>query len=173
MKERLSFETRSDARAGFTLIEIVVGLSVLVVATLALGLSLQAGAIAARELREGQVILGQAQTLVDRLLAVPFGLSTDPDPTSAQIAEVFDPDSEPGTVTLFQLSRSPPGDGGWKFSLADFPVPGEWRVLVDRDLNDNGIEDGELETSQRVFRISVFFENSLVLQTVRAREVSL
>lgn len=158
---------------GFTLIEIVVGLSVLLIATLALGLSLQAGAVAARELREGQIILGQAQSLIDRLIAIPFGLSTDPDPTASQVAEAFDPDRDPGTVTLFQLSRSPPGDDGWRFSLSDFPVVGEWRVLVDRDVNGNGVEDGDLETSQRVFRISVFFNDALILQTVRAREVSL
>jgi prepilin-type N-terminal cleavage/methylation domain-containing protein len=168
---RKGVPTRADG--GFTLIEVVMGISILLIVTMALGLSLQAGALAARELREEQMVLARAQTYVDRVIAQEYGHDYDPDPTAAQLMELLDDDSTPGDVTLLQLSRWPLADGGWRFAPAGFPVEGEWRVTVDRDLNDNGVEDGDLETGERVFRVSVFFDGRLIIRTNRAKEVSL
>lgn len=164
---------RAAVDGGFTLIEVVVAISVLLICTLALGLCLQAGAVVARELREEQVILAQAQSIVDRMLAQDFGQTFDADPTSAQLEEIFDSDPYGGTITLQQLSRWPQTDGGWKFELTSFPVDGEWNVSIDTDLDGNGVVEGELETGGRVLRISVFFNERLILRTNRAKEVTL
>ena len=162
-----------DPGAGFTLIEVILGISVLLICTLALGLSLQAGAVAARELREEQVILSQSQSLLNRIISSEFGHDYDPDPTAAQLEELFDNDLDAGDITLWQLTRWPTADGGWRFSLGDFPVDGEWRVRVDRDLNGNDLEDSDLEAGRRIFRVNIFFNDRLILQTNRSKEVTL
>ena len=166
-------KTRAAVEGGFTLIEVVVAISVLLICTLSLGLCLQAGAVVARELREEQVLLAQAQSIVDRIMAQDFGQTFDADPTVAQLEEIFDPDPYGGTITIQQLSRWPPVDGGWKFELGSFPVDGEWNVSIDTDLDGSGVVDGDLETGGRVFRISVFFNERLILRTNRAKEVTL
>jgi len=173
MKMETGNKSRNSRSSGFTLVEVVLGISVLLICTLALGFSLQAGAVAARQLQEEQVILAQSQTYVDRIVAQEFGQSYDPDPTAAQIEEVFDSDSDPGSASIHQLSRWPAGDSGWKFTLGDFLVEGEWRILVDQDLNGDGTISGDLETGSRVFRICVFFNDRLILQTHRSKEITL
>ena len=80
---------------GFTLIEVMLGVSVLLTCVLALGLSLQAGAFAVRQLREEQILLARAQTLVDRILAQEFGHTYDPAPVANQLEEVLDNDAAP------------------------------------------------------------------------------
>jgi type II secretory pathway pseudopilin PulG len=160
-------------RGGFTLVELVLGMSILVISTLALGLSLQAGAMATRGMREEQVLLAQAETFVDRIVAQGFGHEYDPDPTASQVEEAFDGDADPGDVTLWQLARSPSADDGWKFRLTDFSVAGEWRIRLDQDLNGDGVVSGTLESSKDVFRVRVFFDDRLILETNRAKEVTL
>jgi len=162
-----------EASSGFTLVEVVLGLSILLCCTLALGLSLQAGAVAARGLREEQMLLARAQTFVDRISGQSFGNELEADPTASQIEEIFDGDSEAGNVSLNQLSRYPTIDGGWRFRLTDFPAPGEWKVCVDEDIDGNGFISGDLETGKRIFRVSVFFDDRLILRANRAKEVSL
>ena len=110
-----SNHARFDLQQGFTLVEVMLGVSVLLTCTLALGLSLQAGAFAARQLREEQILLARAQTLVDRMVAQEFGHTYDSDPVAAQLEEILDNDAVPGDITLHQLSRWPEVDGGWKF----------------------------------------------------------
>jgi len=168
-------ETRHAGRpeSGFTLVEIVMAMSILLLCTLALGLSLQGGAAAARGLREDQVVLAQAQTFIDRIASQEFGHDYDPDPTAGQVTEIFDADDDPGDVTIFQLSRWPAADGGWKFQRSDIQLQGEWKVVLDTDLNGDGLVAGDLETGQKVFRISVLFDDRLILRTHGSKEVKL
>ena len=57
--------------------------------------------------------------------------------------------------------------------MTDTPVDGEWMVSVDQDLDGDGLVSGDLESGGRLFRIRVFFDDRLILETNRAKEVAL
>jgi type II secretory pathway pseudopilin PulG len=164
---------RPGRESGFSLIEVMVAIGFLLVSSLVVGLALQAGIRSNRELREAQVLQARAQTWADRIVRQNFGQSFDPDPDAGQVEALFDCASAPGDITIQQLTRYPSADCGWRFTLTDFPVEGEWRVVVDRDLDGDGSVAGGLEEGARVLRIQVFFNDRLVLATSRAKEVTL
>lgn len=166
-------KSRTRRVGGFSLVELMVAIAILLVSALAIGVSLQAGVRVNREIQEAQILQAKAQTFVDRIVRQNFGQTYDPDPTAAQLDEVFDCNTNPGTVTIDQLSRWPAGSGGWRFSLSGFPVEGEWTVQVDRDMNGDGSIAGSLEDGKRIFRIRVLFRDKLILETSRAKEVTL
>jgi hypothetical protein len=143
------------------------------VTTVAVGLALHTGVLTTRELNDSQLIQAQAQTFVDRIVRQNFGMNVDPDPTVDQIDAIFDLDMIPGNVTINQLTRWPAGDGGWRFTMAGFPVQGEWLVTVDQDIDGDHVIAGALETSQEIFAIRILFNNELVLRTCRAKEPTL
>ena len=58
---------------GFTLVEVVFGLSVLLISLVGVGMGLNTGSNVAREIRELEIVQSQAQALVDSMLAQPFG----------------------------------------------------------------------------------------------------
>lgn len=177
--------SRQDSDGGFSLLEVLFAMTFLTLAVVSVGMGVQSAALTTREIQEQLAIQNRAQGFVDGILAAPWGGPADEDPTAGLVSEVFDDDVEIGAVTLHQLSRWPAGDDGWRFTLASFPVTGEWRVQVDNDANDDGqvgavVAEGDplkplydAETEQRVFRIRVFFNERLVLATNRAMEVSL
>jgi prepilin-type N-terminal cleavage/methylation domain-containing protein len=158
---------------GFTLLEVMVAVSFLAVSLLAAGMALQSGILASRELREHQLVQARAQSLVDAVVNLGFGDDSDPDPTVAQLSELLDGDDDFGNITLNQLSRWPPQDGGWLFRLQGIGVRGEWLLSVDRDADGDGAVAGDLEESRQIYRIRIFFNNRLFLQTHYAREVTL
>ncbi len=160
-------------RGGFSLIELMMAIGILLVSSLAVGFALHAGMRTTREIREEQVLQATAQTFIDRIVRQNYGQTYDPDPTGSQVSAIFDAGSPPGDITVQQLTRWPAGDGGWKFTLANYPVVGEWRVVVGQDLDGNGAVSGTLEEGQRVLAIRVFFEGALILETSRAKEVTL
>lgn len=160
------------AEAGFTLLEVVLGLTTLMITVAVIGLGLQTGVSVSREIRDLEIIHAQAQAYMDCMLSQSFGSPSDNDPSGAMVDEIFDGDAETGDVTLHQLSRYPAGDQGWVFSLADFPVTGFWRVQVDQDLDDDGVVSGALESSQDILRLRVFFNELLILATEKATEAT-
>jgi len=157
---------------GTTLLEVVVGLTVVFVSVALVGLGLSTGNRVTRELREHELVQFQAQAFIDYLRAQPFGMTSDPHPNQIQLDEIFDNDAEPGNVTLQQLTRWPAQEGGWVFQLAGFAVDGDWRVQVDADIDDDGTVFGAVEASGKILRIRVFFNEALVLATNRATESS-
>ena len=162
-----------EGRSGFSLVELMLAISVLLVSVLAVGLALQAGMRTTREMREDQVLQATAQSFVNRIVHQNFGQTFDPDPTANQVEAVFDCRQAPGDITVQQLTRWPPADGGWRFTLAGFPVEGQWRVVVDQDLDGDGLVAGAIEEGKRILGIRIFFRDQLVLSTSRSKEVTL
>lgn len=159
--------------AGFSLVEMVIAISFLLVSTVAVGLAMQAGMRTTRELSDAQAVQVTAQSFMDRILRQNFGQSSDPDPTGGQVQAVFDLTGSPGTITLNQLSRWPQAAGGWRFTLADFPVIGQWRVAVSADLDGDGKTTGPIENLNTVFAVRIYFQDQLVLMSSLSKEVSL
>lgn len=158
------------ARGGFTIIEMVMALSFLLVSLVGVGLAIHAGVRTTRELRERQIVQTRAQMYVDRLVRLNFGESSDPEPTRAQLEELFDDDTDLGTVTLMSLTRYPRRDGGWTFERKGFPVPGSWTVQVTQDLDGDGAVGGDLEEDGLLVRITVSFDGEAILTTIRGKE---
>jgi hypothetical protein len=153
--------------SGFTLIEITLSLSTLLVAVVMVALSLQTGFRVAREIRERELVHTQAQAYVDTILRQPFGAAADPMPSSGDVDELFDNDLDAGPVTLMQLRRQP----SWTFTLAQFTVPGEWRIEVNEDLDEDGVVSGSLETGLGALIVRVYFDDELILSTVKSNDV--
>jgi hypothetical protein len=159
---------RSENRAGgFTMIEVVLGLSALLVAIVFVGLGLQTGFRISQDVREDEVVFAFAQGFADRLVAQPYGSDTDPTPRPEDIDELFDTDEICGPVTLKQLAQQP----FWAFSFTGAgAVPGVWRIEVGADLDGDGTISGNLETSGEALLVEVFYEDRLILTTVAAND---
>lgn len=151
------------AAGGFSLVEILMTLAVLAIASLAIATGIGAGHGATRALEADVVVASRAQELLERLVAVPFGTDGDASATGPELTELFDDDDEFGSATLHKLAKFGPA----VFEPADFPVPGSWRVVVDRDLNGDGDTADEDEDRDDLLRLAVFHDERLVAQTIR------
>jgi hypothetical protein len=123
-----------------------------------------------RDLEMRQLLKVRSQTYLNRVMSLNYGKAGDPQPTSAELDELFDDDSDLGSVTLMSLTQTPVGHDGWRFRLADFPVEGQWLVSVNHDLDGDGNVAGGFETSGELVRITVFFEGEALLWTIRGKE---
>ncbi len=155
---------------GFTLLEVMVALAFFIIALLGISSGVMEGVKTTGELQREQIVKGQAQIFINRLMSLNFGQPGDPVPTASQLDELFDDDDVIGAVTLMSLSKAPAEDGGWRFELAGFPVQGQWLVTVTQDLNGDGNVQGVLEEGGQLLRITVAFDGDVILSTVRGRE---
>jgi hypothetical protein len=128
------------------------------------------GLTTTQEILEWQSVRARSQIYLNRVMALNFGEPTDVAPSAPQLDELFDDDTDLGTATLVALSHAPPEDGGWMFQRDDFPVDGEWLVSVTRDINDDGLVEGDLEEGGKLVRIAVSFNGRRVLSTIRGKE---
>ena len=159
----------------------------LTVVSLTVGMSLFVSAQATGEMREDVLLEQRANQLLEVIRSRPFGMSTDSDPTTAALDEIFDFDADAGPITVHQLSRWPLSDDGWIFQLASSELPGTWRIKVDQDLDGDGsvnttppLSNGppadsaeviaRLEYSGSVFSVRVFYDGQAVLATNVAEE---
>ena len=158
------------ARAGgFSLLELMIAVSFLATCLLGVGYAMQIGIRTTREMRERQIVQSWAQVYMDRLISLNFGSMTDPAPTKSQLDTLFSQAGGIAAVTLASLTKSPSGEG-WTFRLQDFPVEGQWAVLVTRDLDGDGSISGDMEENARAVRIAIAFDGWPVLSTIRGRE---
>lgn len=160
---------RGRRMEGFSLLELMIAVSFLATCLLGVGYAMQVGIRTTREMRERQIIQSWAQVYMDRLISLNFGKMTDPAPTKSQLDTLFSQAGGTTAVTLASLTNSPSGDG-WTFRLQDFPVEGQWAVLVTRDVDGDGSISGELEENGLAVRIAISFDGWPVLSTVRGRE---
>ena len=163
---------RSDRKGdqkGFTLVEVVAVLAISVFLLYALHTSL-AASIKSRQLAERTHRLsGLAAEYLSRLRAVPFGQAADPVPTGLQLSELWDDDQDLGSITLHQVSV-PVDQLGHTFTVASNGLIGTWRVKVSKDLDGNGIIDGDRDGRNDIFRIEIYFNDVLQRQTVISAE---
>jgi hypothetical protein len=153
--------------SGFSLIELVLALGLLLVVSASVGLALHSGVRATRELNEMQLVEAQAQTFMDRMMRLNFGEMPPTAPTSGDLDSFFG-EGAIGSLSLAQLSKAP--SGGWKFAVADFPVAGEWRVDVSQDLDGDKSIAGDMETGATVLAMRIYFNDSLILQSCKSKE---
>jgi hypothetical protein len=166
-KARLSRRAESARHGGVTLVEVIITLAFFVVVFLGLSGGVLQGVRASEDIRSRQTVKLQAQTYLNRLMALNFGYATDGAPGSAQLEELFDDDSELGAVTLMSLTHGSSAAGGWKFARPDFPIPGDWLVVVTQDVDESGSVAGPIETSGKLLRITISFNGQRMFSTVR------
>lgn len=165
--------TTSRARAGFTLIEMTITITLMVTIFSALAIGVRAGHVANAEIERRVALALQADDVMDRLFRIDFGQATDGAATAAQLSALFDDDEDLGTCTLTNL-RVYSGAKGYKFSLANFPYPGQFEVRVSSDLNGDGDELDANEGGTDVFRIDVNFvdaagKSERIMECIRTR----
>jgi len=121
-----------------TLFEVTAALTVMTLGAVTVGMGLQSGSLAAREVRDSLRVQAQAQNLLALINTLNIGQVSDPDPKKEQLDELFDGDADPGDISVHQLTRYKATDDGWSFTLAGFEAGGEWTVQADYDLDGDG-----------------------------------
>ena len=153
-------------QGGFSLIEVMLVASMLMTVLTTIGVGLKSGHDANRELQRRAQLTLVCSELLDRLFRLDFGQQGGASATPAQLTELFDADSELGTATLSSL-RTPAGQPGFQFELADFPWGGKFEVRVDADLNGDGDETDTREGRADLLRINVLWDGVLILESMR------
>lgn len=181
--------------AGTSLVDAVVSMGVLVVCAGGLGVSVMSTQKASTEMQRRDMIRAQAYRYIERLLGVPYGVTTDPAATTGQIQDLFDDNaSVPNGVTLMSLRTAVNGEG-WRFGIGGFEAAGVWEVEINSDLDGNGTFNGIRGTNTpttggsetagdgatavtmlsenrgTIVRIEVFFNGVSVARTFRAAPV--
>lgn len=154
---------------GFSLIEVTITLVVSVLMLYALHSTVRSSLDTRRSTRRAYEISRLAQDYLSRLQDLPFGKPTDPKPSGSQLSELFDDDEDYGTITLYQLVV-PPDEEGHVFVVAADGLVGVWRIKVSTDLDADGDLDGPREGRPDLVRIDIYFQERLVLSTMRAAE---
>jgi type II secretory pathway pseudopilin PulG len=183
-------------QTGFSLIEVVLTFAIMAVATTALGLVEISNARRTQDLKARDIGFSRAQAFMERIQRMPFG--TPNPPASSEIvapenlrltAEQFDllfgSEDDVSQLALTQLERLghySVGTNQWqiteeglRFKLAGCEDAGEWEILVDQDLDGNGVIEAEIagvetrEGLSDVLRIEIRRNDRTVLRTIRAR----
>jgi len=148
---------------GFTLLEVLFAMTILAVVAFGLVSGVGAGHATAKRLEEETVLFSRGQELVEGMLAVEFGQSSDSAATAPELTECFDGDDDLGAMTLHKLRKFGPA----QFEPAAFPVRGRFTVIVSDDLNGDGDTDDPDEGQENLLRIEVSDEGRLLARTIR------
>jgi prepilin-type N-terminal cleavage/methylation domain-containing protein len=149
---------------GFSLIEVLFTLGAIAVLSLGVASGVVTGHKATRVLEDEALVSARAAEFQERLLAIPFGTADDEAASGSQLDELFDEDDVFGTATLHAVRAF----GTAQFEVANFPVDGKWRIVVDNDLNGDGtIDTTQDEGRADLLRIAVFFDGRNVAQVLR------
>lgn len=157
------------AEHGFSLVETMITLVLAVLVVYSVHSTLRTtltGQVAANEMH---AIQRMADDLLMRLRTIGFGTDTDPPVSGLALDELFDDDEDFGPITLHQLVVGPT-DGGYTFRVNSNGLVGTWRIKVDRDLDGDGDTDGPREGRRDLLHIAIFFDDRLVLSTLRAAD---
>jgi prepilin-type N-terminal cleavage/methylation domain-containing protein len=158
--------TRKNER-GLSLIEVLVAVAVLGISFIALGGAVMAGVRGTVSMGKRSIVRNQSLRYMERIQKLSFGDILDADPSVTQLNDLFDDKAEIPDVTLFQIATAVDADGR-KFRIAGFEERGTWEVRINRDINGNGVIDGD-ENYNDVLRVEVLFEDEPILITFRTR----
>lgn len=154
------------SEVGFTILEIVVVLGVLVILSLGVAAGTLSGHHASRAQRQRSLVNEHAQDYLERCFAIPFGSPSAPKATGVQLTRLFDEDPILGTATLQNLRAF----GSIEFipaSAPGVPTDGRWRILVSHDLNLDGDTDDEDEGRADLLLVRVEFDGALIAEALR------
>lgn len=158
-----------DPSAGFSLVETMLTLVLAVLVVYSVHATLQTsikGQVASAQLHETQRM---ANDFLSRLRCISFGLLTDPPASSLALDELFDDDDDFGPITLHQLAVAV-ANPGYTFRIGMRGLVGTWRIKVDRDLDGDGLTTGPREGREDLLHIAIFFEERLIVSTIRAAD---
>ena len=172
---------KNKGQSGFSLVEVMLTLSILAVATTALGLTEVSNARRSRDLKERDIAFGRGQAIMERILRCPFGAPNALEATGSELDILFGSDDDVRQVSLTQLMQKDTNADGLvdaepiTFRLDGIEDKGQWEIIIDADLDGNGIieplVDG-LETREGrsdLLRIEIRRNGRTVLKTLRAR----
>lgn len=157
---------------GFSLIEamLTLVLSVFLLSTLHATLK---SSLSSRESTErNHQIHEMGSDYLAKLRQLPFGTPLDPTPTGPQLSELFDDDQDLGTITLNQLLVQP-DHPGHTFAVASDGLSGTWRIRLTNDLDGDQSIAGPREGRADLMRIEIYFDERLILESLRAGDVAL
>lgn len=157
----------ASGEAGFSIVETFIVLSMLMAVLAAVAAGVRSAHQASAELRRQADVSRVAAEFMDRLTRISFGSPGDPAPTTADLDELFDDDAILGSATLSSMVQKST-DPGFSFQMANFQWGGVWEVRVTADLNNDGDELDDAEGLTDIFRINIFYNTRLVLQTLQA-----
>lgn len=148
---------------GFNLIELAVVTGVLAIVSLSLASGVGTSARGARSLDNRSREEQQGQMYLERLSALPFGAFNSAAASDGDLTELFDSDEVFGLATLHSLRNF----GTAKFTVQNAHLPGQWQVIIDRDLNGDGDEDDSAEGRNDLLRCAVYYDDRLLDQVIR------
>jgi len=172
---------KSKGQLGFSLVEVLMTLAILVVATTALGLVEISNARRSQELKERDIAFGRGQAIMERILRCPFGAPSAIAATGAQLDILLGSDEDVRQVSLTQIMQKDLNDDGIvdqepiRFKLDGVEDKGEWEIYIDADLDGNGVIEPVIdgvetrEGRSDLLRIEIRRNQRTVLKTLRAR----
>lgn len=154
---------------GFSFLEVLFALAALALLALGVAGGVVTGQRATRTLEDQARIENTAFGFQERLMAIPFGSTSDSAATGAELDELFNNDDVLGTATLHKLVAF----GTIEFTLDGAGLNGQWRIVVDSDLNGDGTIDTTLEEGRDdLLRIAIFYDGQLITRTARVNIVT-
>lgn len=166
---------------GFSLVEVVLTFAILAVATTALGLVELSNSRRSQHLKQRDISFARGQAIMERILRVPFGTPGAAQATAFQLDLLLGSDEDARQVTLTQLQQlDRNGDGTvddqrLTFTLDGVEDNGEWEILIDNDLDGNGLIEPLIdgvetrEGRNDLLRLEIRRNGKTVLKTLRAR----
>ena len=164
-----TWATANRSALGFTLVEVCITLTVSVLVLYALHSGTKTAIDSRRAIDEQHRIQRFADQIMDRLRRLPYGGPSATNPSSDQLAELFDGDTELGTITFSHL-RVAPDMQGHSFKVASLGAKAPWRVRVTADLNGDGDSDDDREGRHDLLRCEVYYDGRLIIETLRCAE---
>lgn len=172
---------KRGSQDGFSLVEVVLTFSILAVATTALGLVELSNARRSQDLKQRDIAFARGQAIMERILRVPFGAPGASPATPQQLDVLFGSDEDVRQLTLTQLQqldRDADGvidDKPLTFTLDGVEDRGVWQVIIDNDLDGNGVIEPVIdgvetrEGRSDLLRLEIRRNGRTVLKTLRAR----
>jgi hypothetical protein len=161
--------SRREHEHGFTIVELTAALAFAVLMLLTLQTTLTSTVKTRERTNRHDAVQGQAYEYLQRLMVIPFGLTTDGAASALQLSELFDEDADLGNVTLQQV-RVDVGQTGHVFRTLRDDVTTDWRVLVSNDLDRDGLTTGPREGRPDLLQIEVWADNRLMFRSLRAAD---
>jgi len=158
---------QKNTQAGLSLIEVLIAVSILGISFIALGGAVMTGVKSTMSMERRNVVRNQGRRYMERLQKLSFGDILDSTPATGDLDSLFDDKADVPDLSLFQIA-TPVDQFGRRFRIAGFEEKGTWEIRINRDINANGVIDGD-ELNNDILRVEIIFEGKPILTTFRNR----